>query len=50
MARSWRVLRAGGILVAIAEPPDGQGGRHDVTGSATSWSNPMAASSASWRP
>jgi NADPH:quinone reductase-like Zn-dependent oxidoreductase len=30
MARSWQVLRSGGILVAIAEPPDGQGGREDV--------------------
>jgi NADPH:quinone reductase-like Zn-dependent oxidoreductase len=30
MARSWPVLRAGGILVAIAEEPDGQGGRDDV--------------------
>ena len=30
MARSWQVLRADGILVAIAEPPDGQGGRDDV--------------------
>jgi NADPH:quinone reductase-like Zn-dependent oxidoreductase len=30
MARSWQGLRPGGILVAIAEPPDGQGGRDDV--------------------
>jgi NADPH:quinone reductase-like Zn-dependent oxidoreductase len=30
MARSWQVLRPGGILVAIAEPPDGQGGREDA--------------------
>jgi NADPH:quinone reductase-like Zn-dependent oxidoreductase len=33
MARSWPVLRAGGILVAIAEEPDGDGGdggRRDV--------------------
>ncbi|HEY7429987.1 MAG TPA: NADP-dependent oxidoreductase [Streptosporangiaceae bacterium] len=28
--RSWPVLRPGGILVAIAEEPDGQGGRADV--------------------
>jgi len=29
MARSWQVLRRGGILVAIAEqPPEGNGGRH----------------------
>jgi NADPH:quinone reductase-like Zn-dependent oxidoreductase len=33
MARSWPVLRAGGVLVAIAESPDGQqGGRDDVRG------------------
>jgi NADPH:quinone reductase-like Zn-dependent oxidoreductase len=33
LARSWPVLRAGGILVAIAESPDGQqGGRDDVRG------------------
>ena len=30
MARSWQVLRPGGILVAIAEEPDGHGGRDDV--------------------
>jgi NADPH:quinone reductase-like Zn-dependent oxidoreductase len=31
MARSWPVLRSGGILVAIAEEPDGDhGGRDDV--------------------
>jgi NADPH:quinone reductase-like Zn-dependent oxidoreductase len=30
MARSWPVLRPGGILIAIAEPPDGHGGRSDV--------------------
>lgn len=30
MRRSWPVLRAGGVLVAIAEEPDGQGGRDDV--------------------
>jgi NADPH:quinone reductase-like Zn-dependent oxidoreductase len=30
MRRSWPVLRAGGILVAIAEEPDGRGGRDDV--------------------
>jgi NADPH:quinone reductase-like Zn-dependent oxidoreductase len=31
LARSWPVLRAGGILVAIAEePPAGKGGRDDV--------------------
>ena len=31
MARSWPVLRSGGILVAIAEDPDGDhGGRDDV--------------------
>jgi NADPH:quinone reductase-like Zn-dependent oxidoreductase len=30
MARSWQVLRPGGILVAIADEPDGQGGRDDV--------------------
>jgi len=30
-ARSWPVMRSGGILVAIAEEPDpGQGGRRDV--------------------
>ncbi len=28
--RSWQVLRPGGILVAIAAQPDGQGGRTDV--------------------
>src|SRR5215472_13070012 len=29
MARSWQVLRKGGVLVAIAEqPPEGSGGRH----------------------
>ncbi len=33
MARSWPVLKPGGILVAIAEPPKGeQGGRDDVRG------------------
>jgi NADPH:quinone reductase-like Zn-dependent oxidoreductase len=32
-ARSWPVLRSGGILVAIAEEPDpGTGGRGDVRG------------------
>jgi NADPH:quinone reductase-like Zn-dependent oxidoreductase len=32
-ARSWPVLRSGGILVAIAEEPDpGRGGRGDVRG------------------
>ena len=32
-ARSWPVLRSGGILVAIAEEPDpGNGGRDDVRG------------------
>lgn len=32
-ARSWPVMRSGGILVAIAEKPDpGQGGRSDVRG------------------
>jgi NADPH:quinone reductase-like Zn-dependent oxidoreductase len=30
MARSWQVLRPGGILVAIADEPDGHGGRDDV--------------------
>src|SRR5437763_9830042 len=30
MARSWQVLRPGGILVAIAGEPDGHGGRDDV--------------------
>jgi NADPH:quinone reductase-like Zn-dependent oxidoreductase len=31
MARSWPVLRAGGILIAIAEePPEDHGGRDDV--------------------
>jgi NADPH:quinone reductase-like Zn-dependent oxidoreductase len=30
MARSWPVLRPGGILVAIADEPDGHGGRDDV--------------------
>ena len=30
MARSWQVLRPGGILVAIADEPDGQGGRDEV--------------------
>jgi NADPH:quinone reductase-like Zn-dependent oxidoreductase len=35
MARSWSVLRPGGILVAIAEePPEGHGGRDDVRGPA----------------
>jgi NADPH:quinone reductase-like Zn-dependent oxidoreductase len=29
-ARSWPVLRPGGILVDIAEEPDGRGGRTDV--------------------
>jgi NADPH:quinone reductase-like Zn-dependent oxidoreductase len=29
-ARSWQVLRPGGILVAIAEEPDRHGGRNDV--------------------
>ena len=29
-ARSWPVLRPGGILVAIADEPDGHGGRDDV--------------------
>jgi NADPH:quinone reductase-like Zn-dependent oxidoreductase len=33
MARSWAVLRPGGILVAIAEkPPEDHGGRDDVRG------------------
>jgi NADPH:quinone reductase-like Zn-dependent oxidoreductase len=32
MHRSWPVLRAGGVLVAIAEDPGGQGGRDDVHG------------------
>lgn len=33
MARSWPVLKPGGILVAIANPPKGQtGGRDDVRG------------------
>jgi len=33
MARSWQVLRRGGILVAIAEqPPEGGGGRHGARG------------------
>ena len=33
MARSWPVLRSGGILVAIAEEPGGErGGRDDVRG------------------
>jgi hypothetical protein len=33
IARSWSVMRSGGILVAIAEKPDpGQGGRGDVRG------------------
>ena len=33
MARSWAVLKPGGILVAIAEPPrEGHGGRDDVRG------------------
>ena len=32
-ARSWSVMRSGGILVAIAEKPDpGRGGRGDVRG------------------
>ena len=30
MARSWQVLRPGGILVAIADQPAGHGGRDDV--------------------
>ncbi len=30
MARSWQVLRPGGILVAIADEPNGHGGRDDV--------------------
>jgi NADPH:quinone reductase-like Zn-dependent oxidoreductase len=30
MARSWQMLRPGGILVAIADEPDGHGGRDDV--------------------
>ena len=30
MARSWQVLRHGGILVAIADEPEGHGGRDDV--------------------
>jgi NADPH:quinone reductase-like Zn-dependent oxidoreductase len=30
MARSWSVLRPGGILVAIADEPGGHGGREDV--------------------
>jgi NADPH:quinone reductase-like Zn-dependent oxidoreductase len=30
MARSWQVLRPGGILVAIADEPEGHGGRDDV--------------------
>jgi NADPH:quinone reductase-like Zn-dependent oxidoreductase len=33
LARSWPVLRSGGILIAIAEEPDTrQGGRSDVRG------------------
>jgi NADPH:quinone reductase-like Zn-dependent oxidoreductase len=33
MERSWQLLRPGGILVAIAEPPSGDhGGRSDVRG------------------
>jgi len=33
MARSWPVLRSGGILIAIADEPDtGHGGRGDVRG------------------
>src|SRR5215468_5901495 len=33
LARSWPVLRSGGILIAIAEEPDaGHGGRGDVRG------------------
>ena len=32
-ARSWPVLRPGGILVAIADEPDGHGGRDDVRSS-----------------
>jgi NADPH:quinone reductase-like Zn-dependent oxidoreductase len=33
LARSWPVLRSGGILIAIAEEPDaGHGGRADVRG------------------
>ena len=30
LARSWQVLRPGGILVAIADEPEGHGGRDDV--------------------
>src|SRR5262249_29367578 len=30
MARSWQVLRPGGVLVAIADEPEGHGGRDDV--------------------
>src|SRR5215470_16593908 len=33
LARSWPVLRSGGILIAIADEPDtGHGGRGDVRG------------------
>jgi NADPH:quinone reductase-like Zn-dependent oxidoreductase len=47
-ARSWPVLRSGGILVDIAEEPDQAKGAATTSAACTSWSGPTAATCANW--